>query len=354
MQTATLLVSLALAPLASAQDPASGWMAYAVGVIPDAYDRITRLQMTWVVGEEPKVSRAFFSPWFGMDPDDNLNLIQPVNPWSRTAWSMYTEYYQWSPTHNSNSRSYGCSAGDVLTGVLEYDESADSYFLSQTNENTGDVSSQTVAAQSGKMYRVPYVVFEKTFPCADYPPDENVTFYNIQAECDGVDCTDDIVWSAEVKDENCDMQAHILDSSTISITWDTSTSSRFDGLSDAQLFDLNYHGWATKLGLERPTEGSAEDMAGDYADPNHPGCARAVTVTSETTGYVTGADAAGGEGAECDGETDVAWGPLNATLADTTIVVDFSPKGGPSDLTGTYSADTPGITWEDGNVWTQL
>ena len=44
--------------------------------------------MTWKVSENPTGSRdAFFSPWFGMDPDDNLNLIQPVNPWSGGAWS---------------------------------------------------------------------------------------------------------------------------------------------------------------------------------------------------------------------------------------------------------------------------
>ena len=56
------------------------------------------------MGAEPKHTRAFFSPWFGMDPADNLNLIQPVNPWSGSSWAMYTEYYQWSPTHNSNSK----------------------------------------------------------------------------------------------------------------------------------------------------------------------------------------------------------------------------------------------------------
>ena len=61
-------------------------MAYAVGKMPDSYDRITRLEMTWKVGADAKSSRAFYSPWFGMDPDDNLNLIQPVNPWGGSSW----------------------------------------------------------------------------------------------------------------------------------------------------------------------------------------------------------------------------------------------------------------------------
>ena len=249
-----LALALTLAAHAAAQDPASGWMAYAVGALPEGkYQRITRLEMTWKVGAAPKASAAFFSPWFGMDPDDNLNLIQPVNPWSGRAWSAYTEYFQWSPTHNSNSKAIACSAGDTLHGSLVYDAGADSYVLTQTNVDTGAVSTQTVACQSGKQYTVPYVVYEKTFPCADYPPDENVTFYDIIAECDdAIDCADEIAWTPDVKDANCDMAAHVLDARTISITWDTSATSAYDRLSALELFELNHRGWATRLGLERP------------------------------------------------------------------------------------------------------
>ena len=60
------------------------------------------------------------------------------------------------------------------------------------------------------------------------------------------------------------------------------------------------------------------------------------------TASVSGADAAGGEGASCDGSTDTKWGPLPATTTfgapgvytylEKTILVDFSSKGGPSDL----------------------
>ena len=55
-----------------------------------------------------------------MDPDDNLNLIQPVNPWGGGEWSMYTEYFQWRPTHNSNSRQQPVEAGQTLHGSLVY------------------------------------------------------------------------------------------------------------------------------------------------------------------------------------------------------------------------------------------
>merc|ERR1719506_272967 len=101
-------------------------MAYAVGKIPSSAQRITKLQMTWKVGAAAKRSSAFYSPWFGMDPADNLNLLQPVNPWEGSSWSMYTEYYQWSPSRNSNSRAYSVKAGQTLHGSIIYNKASDS------------------------------------------------------------------------------------------------------------------------------------------------------------------------------------------------------------------------------------
>jgi hypothetical protein len=240
---------LAMAAAVVAQDPAEGWMAYAVGAIPQEAERITRLEMTWTVGEEPRHSFAFFSPWFGMDPNDNLNLVQPVNPWSGRSWSMYTEYFQWSPTHNSNSKQFAVSAGDTLHGSIVYVAEKDAYELKQTNTATGDVSSQVVPCQSGKKYRIPYVVYEKTFPCASYPPDGVVTFSNITVECDGQPgCA--VQWEAKVKDPNCNMQAHVDhvgDRNEISITWDTAAASKYDSLDVEELYGLNAGGWGAAV-----------------------------------------------------------------------------------------------------------
>jgi len=254
-----LAVIAAFALLSSsttAQDPAGGWMAYAVGQVPEGTERITRMEMQWKVGAEPRKSSAFFSPWFGMDPADNLNLIQPVNPWTGGffggSWSMYTEYFQWSPEHNSNSAQHKVQSGQTLHGALVYDKDSDSYELSQTIVETGTTSTQTVKCQSGKKYTLPYVVYEKTFPCKDYPPDEVVTFKILKVECDGVDCQKKIKWASKVKDANCDMKAIINGTDEISITWDTSLPSKYDNYTRTELHTLNYHGWAKKLALARP------------------------------------------------------------------------------------------------------
>jgi len=94
-------------------------------------------------------------------------------------------------------------------------------------------------------------------------------------------------------------------------------------------------------------------FTGSYSDPNHPNCLRYVYAT-QTSGQVYGTDAAGGEGVPCNGVTDIRWGPLPATINQNKITVDFSSKGGPSDLQGQYNSTTPAIDWIDGNSWTKL
>jgi hypothetical protein len=53
--------------------------------------RLTFLDANWNVGKTPRQSNSFYSPWFGSDPADNLNLIQPVNPWMGNEWLIYNE-----------------------------------------------------------------------------------------------------------------------------------------------------------------------------------------------------------------------------------------------------------------------
>lgn len=91
---------------------------------------------------------------------------------------------------------------------------------------------------------------------------------------------------------------------------------------------------------------------GSYSDPNHPGCARTVQVAGDgVTAAVYGED--GDEGSS-DCANPVAWGPLEASVSGDAIKIDFSPKGGPSDLTAEYDHDDDGILFSDGNLWSKL
>jgi hypothetical protein len=90
------------------------------------------------------------------------------------------------------------------------------------------------------------------------------------------------------------------------------------------------------------------DFNGSFADPNHPNCQRVISVNGAEA-KLRGTD--GNPGCPIDG-SGKAW-QLTGKVTDDNILVDFSPKGGPPDLKGTWDATAPaGIRWPDGNKWT--
>ena len=91
------------------------------------------------------------------------------------------------------------------------------------------------------------------------------------------------------------------------------------------------------------------DASGTYSDPIHPGCFRTVDARAGKVSGVDGTPACGPDAKLTEWE-------LGATFAegkggDVTLLVDFSPKGGPKDLEGKYAKGR--ISWPDGNSWTK-
>jgi hypothetical protein len=95
------------------------------------------------------------------------------------------------------------------------------------------------------------------------------------------------------------------------------------------------------------------NVAGSYADPNHPNCQRIITSASSSLEsseiILTGTD--GNPGCPPDG-SGTSW-QLMGSVQGSDVFVDFSPKGGPKDLKGVYNEETRAILWPDGNTWTQ-
>mmetsp|Transcript_4056 Transcript_4056/g.6379 ORF Transcript_4056/g.6379 Transcript_4056/m.6379 type:complete len:135 (-) Transcript_4056:14-418(-) len=89
-----------------------------------------------------------------------------------------------------------------------------------------------------------------------------------------------------------------------------------------------------------PLTVEAIDFTGDYADPKHPNCLRQVQVLDGKKATVSGTD--GTPGCPPDG-SGRAWS-LAGSVNKDTILVDFSPKGGPANLLGKWEPEpVPGI-----------
>jgi len=113
---------------------------------------------------------------------------------------------------------------------------------------------------------------------------------------------------------------------------------------------------------DKALTGQASVFTGDYEDPQHPGCLRQVKVVGaklrgdgtrspypvvEVKGY----DGKSGKSMCSDRPATSAdlWSVDGVLRKKDEATIDFSPKGGPSDLKGVWDGD--GIVFPDGNKW---
>jgi hypothetical protein len=77
-------------------------------------------------------------------------------------------------------------------------------------------------------------------------------------------------------------------------------------------------------------------IGGTYSDPNHPGCKRKVTLAGSAA-IIDGSD-----------EDGKAW-RVKGEVRGKYVLIDFSPKGGPTDVIAEWNG--LGLAFPDGNVW---
>jgi hypothetical protein len=96
--------------------------------------------------------------------------------------------------------------------------------------------------------------------------------------------------------------------------------------------------------------GAGFDFTGSYSDPKHPNCKREVVV-SGASAKVSGTDGNPGCPASGAGKPWSLAGEVKIDRKEKTLLVDFSPKGGPANLKGVWDESAKGIKWPDGNIW---
>ena len=84
--------------------------------------------------------------------------------------------------------------------------------------------------------------------------------------------------------------------------------------------------------------GSRPTFAGEFNDPQHPGCKRNIKLAGSQA-IIRGAD-----------EDGTPW-KVTGKVSGSEMIVDFSPKGGPKAVPAKWNG--LGIQFPDGNVWTK-
>merc|ERR1719313_387814 len=79
--------------------------------------------------------------------------------------------------------------------------------------------------------------------------------------------------------------------------------------------------------------------AGTWYDPAHPGCTRKIQLSGKKA-FITGAD-----------EDGKKW-KVTGEIKGDSLVIDFTPKGGPKDVEAKYVIGK-GLVFPDGNVWSK-
>lgn len=220
---------------AQGQDPANSWLAYAVAQCPQG-QRLTEMRAEWTVSRSAKNftnPNLAYCAWFGSDTTDNLDLIQPVNPWYGSSWEVYTEHFQWQPIKNWNSPAVPISSGQHIAGSLRFlGEDKQQYRMENFNLDSGlgsvlDVNVQKAAnspTKSGqqvfKNYSYMYVVYEQhgNPSCDLYPPAGSVNFHDIQVQCDGKDFVP--TWEFKYVNHPCKFRASSEDPTSVTLSWD--------------------------------------------------------------------------------------------------------------------------------------
>eukprot|EP00966_Prymnesium_polylepis_P173730 4018351-Prymnesium_polylepis.2 len=82
---------------------------------------------------------------------------------------------------------------------------------------------------------------------------------------------------------------------------------------------------------------------GKYSDPAHEGATRTISYVGGRSYQIDGAD-----------EDKVPWKVTGKLNTATTLIVDFTSKGGPATVPAVQQPKTGDIKFPDGNVWKKI
>ncbi|CAJ1378814.1 unnamed protein product [Effrenium voratum] len=100
--------------------------------------------------------------------------------------------------------------------------------------------------------------------------------------------------------------------------------------------------------LSKPDVASAAPLAGEYDDPDYPGCKRRILTLNNGEVQVNMKDP--DRGRSCKGKQQVKF-VLPGKSSGDQVTIDFSDRGGPSNVVAKF--DGTNLVFSDGTSWTR-
>lgn len=213
-----------LAPfgIASAADPSSGWLSYA-RFDADNQAKITQMNASWVVPENPTSSGASPALWFGIQTyKGDGALIQPILKWLSNDWYIFHEIFDWTDMHDEQPNKVKVQAGDHITSGLSYRETDNSYDMWMRSANLGEdlFYNYKLESKQHAVEATAYFVLEhQPRSCGQLPSSDSITFTDVNVEVEGAK-VEAPLWAALQEQPKCGSQVVVQDSHTIKIEWD--------------------------------------------------------------------------------------------------------------------------------------
>ena len=231
MKVLSIFLIIGVAALASAGDPSDGWLSYAEFKAPPT-SKITFINMSWVVPEHPERSFGSNAPgwWFGVQTaDGNGALIQPILAWDYqgASFSIFNAVFDWNDQSWHPFNYQKVAPGEEIVSSLTYKADDNSYdmFIGVSGDSKRDLRNnyKIEREQGSTTEATAYIVLEhQPSSCKAYPPSGNVTFAGIHVEVDGKPVV--AQWQAKQENPACGSQTTVIDASTVSISWSSSSN----------------------------------------------------------------------------------------------------------------------------------
>jgi len=211
-----------LSPFHWGDDPADSWLAYTVS--KGNGKLLTYMNATWIVPSYPNSRESGEAPgwWFGIEPVPAADLIQPILAWGYPdpSYTIFNGYYQWDDGYWWYSDQGNVVPGQTVFASVQY-QSDNSYNMYIECKETGWSVTSNIPVETGKVYTDAYFVMEhQPDDCSQLPNDGIITFTDIHIELNHQPVTPK--WQALQFQPACNSLAHVISSSSVSFTWDTS------------------------------------------------------------------------------------------------------------------------------------